>query len=77
MRKSRFTEDQIIAILKQTMAGAQPADLCRRHRITETTLYRWKARFGDTHRSDAMQLRQLEDDNQRLERLATDLRLER
>lgn len=77
MKKSRFTEEQIIAILKQALSGAKPADLCRRHGITETTFYRWKAKFGDMEVSDAKRLKQLEDENRRLKRLVADLTLDK
>ncbi len=77
MKKCRFTEEQIIAILKQALAGAKPADPCRKHGITETTFYRWKAKFGDMEVSDAKRFKKLENENRRLMRLVPDLTLDK
>jgi len=62
MKRSRFTEEQIIAVLRVHEAGAKPADLCRKYGMSEATLYNWKARFGGMDVSDAKRLKALEDD---------------
>jgi putative transposase len=61
VRKSRFKEEQIIAILKEAEAGTAPDELCRRHGITRGSLYRWKAKYGGMEVSEARRLRQLEE----------------
>ena len=76
MTRKRHTEEQIIAVLKEAEAGAKTADLCRRHGISEQTLYRWKARYGGLEVSDLRRLRQLADENSRLKRLVADLTLD-
>ena len=66
MRKTRFTEEQIIQVLKAAEVGEKATDLCRRHGISEQTFYRWKAKYGGMEVSEARRLRQLEDENRRL-----------
>lgn len=69
MRKSRFSESQIIGIVKEHEGGAKVADLCRRHGISAPTLYNWKAKYGGLEVSEAKRLRALEDENRRLKKL--------
>ena len=68
MKKSRYTEEQIIGILKQHEAGVKTADLCREHGISEATFYNWKSKYGGMDVSEAQRLRQMEDENRRLKR---------
>ena len=76
MRKSRFSEEQIIKILKEKEAGVKLADVCRRHGISEPTYYAWKAKFGGMDVTEARRLKQLEDENRRLKHLVADLTLD-
>jgi putative transposase len=76
MKKSRFTEAQIIGVLKEADAGAKPAELARKHGISEHTFYRWKAKYGGMTVSEAQRLKQLEDENRRLKTLVADLTLD-
>jgi putative transposase len=76
MRKSRFKEEQIIAVLKQSEAGVATAELCRQHGISPPTFYRWKAKYGGLDVSEARRLKQLEQENARLKRVVADLTLD-
>ena len=69
MRRSRFNEEQIIAILREQEAGARTEEVCRRHGISSATLYKWKSKYGGLEVSDARRLKALEDENRKLKRL--------
>lgn len=76
MRKSQFTEGQIIGILKLVEAGQKVADVCRQHSISEGTYDRWKAQYGGLEVSQLRRLRQLEDENRKLKQIVADLTLD-
>jgi putative transposase len=76
MRGSRFTEEQIIGILKEADAGAPTAELCRRHGVSPATFYHWKARFGGLGVNEARRLRQLEGENRKLKQLLAEAALD-
>lgn len=76
MKRKRFTEEQIIGILREHEAGAKAADLARKHGLSEATLYNWKAKFGGMDVSDARKLRALEEENSKLKRLLADAMLD-
>ena len=76
MRQSRFTEEQIIGVLKQAAAGMKRAEICRQQGISGATYYKWKAKYGGLEVSEAGRLRQLEDENRRLKQIVGDLTLD-
>lgn len=76
MRKSKFSEQQIITALKQVETGAKVATVVRRLGVTEQTFYRWKAKYGEMTVSDAKRLRELEDENRRLKKLVAEQALD-
>ena len=76
MKRSRFTDDQIIGILKEHEAGISAADLCRKHGISEPTFYNWKAKYGGLEVSEAKRLKGLESENARLKKLLADAMLD-
>ena len=77
MRKRRFSEEQIIGVLKAAEAGMAVKEVCRQHGATEATYYRWKKKFGALEVSEAKRLRQLEEENRRLKTLVADLTLDK
>jgi putative transposase len=76
LKGSRFTEEQIVAILKEHELGAKAADLARKHGISEATLYNWKAKYGGLTVSEAKRLKSLEDENTKLKKLLADTMLD-
>lgn len=76
MKRSRFTDEQVIAILREQEAGGTTADVCRRHGISTATFYAWKAKYGGLDISEARRLKTLEDENGRLKRLLADAMLD-
>jgi putative transposase len=77
MKRKRYTEEQIIAILKEHEAGASVPDLARRHGVAENTFYRWKSKFGGMEVSEAKRLRELEQENMRLKKLLAEAELDK
>jgi putative transposase len=76
MKRSRFTEEQIIGILREQEAGVPVADLCRTHGLSSPTFYKWKAKFGGMDVSEARRLKALEDENAKLKRMLADAMLD-
>jgi putative transposase len=76
MKRKRFSEEQIIEILRLHEAGARPADLCRQHGISEATLYNWRTRYGGLQVSEAKRLRSLEEENRKLKKLLAEAHLD-
>jgi putative transposase len=76
MKKVRYSEDQIIGVLKEAEAGMPIAELCRKHGISDATYYNWKAKYGGMTVSEAKKLKQLEDENRRLKQIVADLSLD-
>ena len=76
MKKQRFTEEQIIGVLKEQEAGVKAADLCRKHGISEATFYNWKAKYGGMEVSEAKRLKALEDENAKLKKLLAEAMLD-
>jgi putative transposase len=76
MKRSRFTEEQIIGILKEHEAGMKTADLCRKHGVSSATFFKWKAKFGGMDVSDARKLKALEDENRKLKKLLAETMLD-
>jgi putative transposase len=76
MKRSRFNEEQIIAILKEQEGGMPTAEVCRRHGISSATFYKWKAKFGGLDVSEARRLRSLEEENSRLKKLLAEAMLD-
>ena len=76
MKRKRFSEEQIIGVLKEAEAGMKTADLARRHGVSEATIYNWKAKYGGLEVSDARRLRELEEENAKLKKLLADQMLD-
>jgi len=76
MKRARFTEGQIIGVLKEHEAGAKTADLARKHGVSEATLYNWKTKYGGLEVSEAKRLKQLEDENAKLKKLLAEQMLD-
>lgn len=76
MKRSRYSEEQIIGVLKEHRAGRLAAELCRKHGISEATLYNWRSKYGGLEVSDARRLRALEEENRKLKKLLAESALD-
>jgi putative transposase len=76
MKRSKYTEEQIVRILKESEAGISVTELCRKYGISDATYYNWKAKFGGMELSDVRRLKQLEEENRRLKTIVADLTLD-
>ena len=76
MKRTRFTEEQIIAVLREQEAGLKTADVCRKYGVSQATFYKWKAKYGGLEVSEARRLRALEDENARLKKLLAEAMLD-
>jgi len=76
MKRARFSEEQIIAVLREQEAGAKTAEVCRKHGVSEATFYKWKAKYGGMEVSDVRRLRVLEDENAKLKKLLAEAMLD-
>jgi putative transposase len=76
MKRSKFSDEQILAIVKEGEAGRKVADLCRTHGITDQTYYRWKAKYGGLERSELQRLKQIDDENRRLKHIVAEQTLD-
>lgn len=76
MKRNRFSEEQIIGILKENEAGVSVADLCRKHGVSDASIYKWKSKYGGMEVSEAKRLKALEDENAKLKRMLADTMLD-
>ena len=76
MSKKRYTEEQIIAVLKEADAGVKTADLCRKHNVSDATIYKWKAKYSGMEVSDIRKMKSLEDENRRLKQMVANQALD-